>query len=103
MDYDVGAGEDLVGLPEIAQVREAAKAMGATVGDKVNVQDVVAVLAQVTNDPSTRLAAAARDDDPHRPTVANHRTKSEGHAELELHGRLAGERPFSLYMTVFGM
>ena len=51
-------------------VRSAARPGPAIAGfaADVDVEDVMAMLAQVPHDPRAALAAAARDDDPHRPT-----------------------------------
>ena len=63
----VEAREGLGGLPVVGEVGEQALAVRRAVVLRVDVEDVVAVLAQVAHDPPARLAAAARDDDPHVP------------------------------------
>ena len=68
MDDRVGAGHHVVDLAEVREVGPDAQAVGAAVVGQVDVEDVVAVVAQVAHDPSAGLAAAARDDDPHLPT-----------------------------------
>ena len=52
--------------PEVGQVGHGCTGRAALPSWlEVDVEDVVAVLAQVAHDPSAGLAAAARDDDPH--------------------------------------
>ena len=65
MDDRVRAAEDVVGLAEVGQVGHDAQPVRAAVAGQVDVEDVVAVLAQVAHDPATGLAAPAGDDDPH--------------------------------------
>ena len=66
MDDRVRAGDDLVALAEIGQVGQDALAVGGAVMGDVDVEHLVAGVAQVAHHPSTRLAAAAGHDDPHR-------------------------------------
>ena len=65
MDDRVGAGERVLGLAEIGQVGDEALLGRVAVRALVDVEDLVAVLAQVAHDPRPALAAATRDDDPH--------------------------------------
>ena len=65
MDHCVGAGDDLEGLAEVGQVGDQAQPVGAAVADEVDVEHVVAVLAQVAHDPAAGLAAAAGHHDAH--------------------------------------
>ena len=65
MDDGVGAGERVLGLAEIGQVGHQGLLGRVPVGADVDVEDLVAVLAQVAHDPRSALAAAARHDDPH--------------------------------------
>ena len=65
MDDRVGRGERVLGLAEIGQVGHQGLLGRVPVGADVDVDHVMAVLAQVAHDPRSALAAAARDDDPH--------------------------------------
>ena len=65
VDDRIGAGEDVVALAEVGQVRHHAQPVRGAVRDEVGVEDVVAVLAEVPDDPPAALPAATRDDDPH--------------------------------------
>jgi hypothetical protein len=56
------ARDHLVGLAEVGEVGEPAEAVRAAVVNEVDVEDIVAALAQVANDPSASLAAAAGKD-----------------------------------------
>ena len=65
MDDGVGAADDVVRLSEIGQVGHDAQAVGAAVAGQVDVEHVVAALAQVAHHPAPGLAAPAGHDDPH--------------------------------------
>ena len=66
MDDRVRADEDVLALPEVRQVGDDGQPVLRSVVDQVRVQDVMAVGPEILDDPSAALAAAARDDDPHR-------------------------------------
>ena len=68
MDDRVRSGDHVVGLAEVREVGPDALAVGAAVVGQVDVEHVVAVVAQVADDPPAGLAAPARDDDPHPVT-----------------------------------
>ena len=67
-------GERVLGLAEIGQVGHQGLLGRVAVRADVDVDHVMAMLAQVAHDPRSALAAAARDDDPHvrhlRPQVS---------------------------------
>ena len=65
MDDRVGPGERVLRLAEVGQVGDQALPERAPVVPDVDVQDVVAVLTQLADDPRPALAAPAGDDDPH--------------------------------------
>ena len=54
MDDGVGPGERVLGLTEVGQVGDQAHPERAAVVSRVHVEDVVAVLAQVADDPASR-------------------------------------------------
>ena len=58
-------GERIQRLAEIGQLGDQASARRAAVVSRVDVEDIVSVLAQVAHDPRAALAAATGDDDPH--------------------------------------
>jgi hypothetical protein len=66
MDDRVGAAQDVVDLAEVGQIGQDELVVRGSVRDQIDVDDVVPVLAQVADDPSTALAGASGDDDPHR-------------------------------------
>jgi hypothetical protein len=68
VDDRVRAGQDVVGLAEVRQVRDHALAVRAAVVPEIHVQYVMAVLAKVADHPPTALATAPGDHDPHRAT-----------------------------------
>ncbi len=65
MDDRVGAGERVLGLAEVGQVGHDAQPERAPVVADVDVEDIVAVVAQVAHDPRSAFAAAPGDDDAH--------------------------------------
>ena len=65
MDDGVGAGERVLRLAEVGQVGDHAQPERAAVVADVDVEDVVAVLAQVAHDPRPAFAAAPGDDHAH--------------------------------------
>ena len=77
MDDRVSRGERVLGLAEIGQVGHQGLLGRVPVRAHVDVEDLVAVIAQVAHDPRSALAAAARDDDPH---VRHLRAKYRLHA-----------------------
>ena len=68
MDDGIGARQGVLGLAEIGQVGDHAQAGGAAVVADVDVEHVVAVFAELANDPLAALPAASGDDDPHGST-----------------------------------
>ncbi len=71
MDDSVGAADDVVGLPEVGQVGDDAQAVSTAVASQVDVEHVVAAVAEVTHHPPAGLAAPAGDDDPHQRPALN--------------------------------
>ena len=67
VDDGLGAGQRVLGLAEVGQVGDHRQPELAAVVAHVDVQHVVAVLAQLAHDVPAALAAAAGDHDPHAP------------------------------------
>ncbi len=65
MDDRIRTAQDIVGLTEVGQVGHDARPVRAAVTGQVDIEDVVAVLAEVAHDPAAGLATPAGHDDPH--------------------------------------
>ena len=62
--------DDVLDLAAVGEVGQQEEVVRRAVRHQVDVDDVVAVLAEVADDPSPALAAAPGDDDAHLPIAA---------------------------------